>query len=171
MSGYKKYVTDENGFEGYYEITAEEILYGADTTQYGQVWVDTYYDHESDQTYTPLAAGNAVGFNYLGSEVNYIVSSWLSELHFGNTAHGAYHDEADYVLPRFTFGHYYGNGDDTSYLTARIADNFAYPEHRGHGGGQPARGRVIDGPRQFDGADRQHQQHGRGLGRPRRRDR
>ena len=39
----------------------------------GQVYVNTYYDGETGQTFTPVNDGLAVGANYLGSEADYIV--------------------------------------------------------------------------------------------------
>ena len=50
----------------------------------GQVMVAGYYDVESDQTLIPLSKGkSAVGKNYLGSEVDYIIKKNVEKNRFG----------------------------------------------------------------------------------------
>lgn len=101
--GYKEYITDENGFPGYYEITGVES--GKFKPKPGQVFVYSYYDNESSQTFIPVKSARALGASYLGSEAGYILKSNVPYLKFG----GGYW-EAD-VAAIYNFSFYFSNGD------------------------------------------------------------
>jgi len=94
---------NELGLNGYYQIVSQG--YTGDTAKYGQVYVDTYKDGESGKTFTPVHKGQAVGTNYLGSELDYILKNGVAVYQFGK---GYY--EAD-VGDKYAFRYYYGNGD------------------------------------------------------------
>jgi hypothetical protein len=107
---------DENGQNDYYQITG--VTYTGDTSKYGDVYVSSYYDAESDKTFTPVSNGTAVGTNYLASEHDYIIKSGVSEYYFG----GGYYD-ADLVSYAYAFLFTYGSGD---YYTGTV---YAEPEY------------------------------------------
>lgn len=78
----KEYRTDENGLQGYYEITGITEL-GASSKALGQVYVSSYYDAESRKAYQPLSKNKAAGIDYLGSEYDYIVKKNVPAYYFG----------------------------------------------------------------------------------------
>ena len=101
--GYRFSKKNETGATGYYEITGFD--YVGDFSQYGQVYVDKYYDAESNKTFTPKHQGQAVGNFHLGSEVDYVGVDGVQDYKFGQ---GYY--EAD-VYDKYKFRYTYGNGD------------------------------------------------------------
>jgi len=106
--GYTQAFTDENGQAGYYEITTVTDL-GADGSQAGQVFVSSYYDQESGNTYTPVSHGAAVGTDYLGSENDYIIMDMAVDFLFGGGYYEA--DVGSYSMYQFTFCYNDGSGD------------------------------------------------------------
>jgi hypothetical protein len=83
--GWKKQVANETGYVGYYEINS--LSYIEDVSNYGQLFVNKYYDKETRKKYSII---NFSGNNYLGSESGYIISANLGSHFF---AYGFY--EAD----------------------------------------------------------------------------
>lgn len=73
---------DQDGMQGYYEITGVKEL-GATSKALGQVYVSSYYDAESGKPYQPLSKNKAAGINYLGSEFDYIVKKNVPSYYFG----------------------------------------------------------------------------------------
>ena len=110
--------TDENGQTGYYTING---IHTADHSKDGQVYVDSYYDAESGNTYTPVDSGTVVGSNYLGSEHDYIIKSGVPEYLFGKS--GATFYEADLVSYAYSYKLTYGDGD---YYSGTV---YAAPEY------------------------------------------
>jgi len=78
---YLKNTMDENSQTATYDITSETP--GFEVSLAGQVFVDTYYDQESNFTYTPVHAGSVVGTDYLGSERDYILFDGMVLNRFG----------------------------------------------------------------------------------------
>ncbi|MFZ5447842.1 MAG: DNRLRE domain-containing protein [Thermodesulfobacteriota bacterium] len=109
--------TDEHGLTGQYQITGYTSL-GLDDSQRGNVYVDEYYDQETDTLYTPVNTGYAVGSSFLGTEYDYIISYGEPAFSFG----GGYY-EADLDLVAYAFQFTYGNGD---YYTGTV---YAAPEY------------------------------------------
>jgi len=80
--------TPATGNQGYYKITGAELL--GYTRYLGQVFVNNYYDAETNLPYTPASQGRrAVGKNYLTSEHDWIkgpgrvIKNALSPYYFG----------------------------------------------------------------------------------------
>ena len=69
--GYQQYLTDETGQSVLYKITAMGTGYSQPD---GDVYVSSYYDSETHNSYTPVHHGSAVGQSYLGSESDYILN-------------------------------------------------------------------------------------------------
>ncbi len=105
---YTQASTDENSQAGYYEITAATDL-GSDGSKAGQVYVTSYYDKESGNTYTPVSNGSAVGTSYFTSEHDYIILSGIPEFYFGGGYYEA--DVGSYSRFDFTFNYNNGSGD------------------------------------------------------------
>jgi probable HAF family extracellular repeat protein len=118
-TSYTKSITDENGKTGAYGIT--KVTTGYDYSLAGQVYVTSYYDQESDQTYIPVSRGSAAGSSYLGSEHAYIIQSGITDYLFGSSG-GAFY-EADLAAYAYSFKFTYGNGD---YYTGTV---YAAPEY------------------------------------------
>ncbi len=98
--GYRQEFTDENGQQGYYEIT-NQISLGANSGWDGTVYVTSYYDQETGRAFIPMGNDHPVGFSYLGSELDYINSN--AEGHrFGWSYWEA---EVDSVAYAFTFAY------------------------------------------------------------------
>ena len=76
--GYTKYTVDENGKEGYYTISTQSKV--TNSNNKGKVFVSSYYDKESDKSYTPLDGTNAAGTNYLGVNIDILLT-----INFQNT--------------------------------------------------------------------------------------
>jgi hypothetical protein len=112
--GYTQTNTDENLQSGYYNITAATDL-GSDSSQAGQVYVTSYYDQESNQTYTPVSNGTAVGTNYLGSEHDYIIQSGVPEYLFGSSDGTFYEADVSSSYSSYDFTYYYNNGSGDYY--------------------------------------------------------
>jgi hypothetical protein len=108
--GYTQSVTDENGQAGYYSITAATDL-GTDGSKADQVYVSSYYDAESGNTYTPVNSGSAVGTAYLGSEHDYIIQSGISDFYFG----GGYYEADTGAYSRYNFYYWYSDGSGDCY--------------------------------------------------------
>lgn len=91
LKGYTEILNDEHGEAGFYEITG---VSGStqDFSKAGQVFVDRYYDKETDEFYTPLKKGTGVGTDYLGSEHDYIVKQPTSEPEKSNYYFGVNQD-------------------------------------------------------------------------------
>jgi len=106
--------TDENGNLGYYEITGVSYV-AVPGYANGQVWVCSYYDHESGNTYTPVGGGAAVGAAYLGSEEDYIIMSDIPEFRFGNSG-GVFYEADVGGYSRYDFRYYFNNGSGDYYL-------------------------------------------------------
>jgi putative transposon-encoded protein len=80
--GYTEAKTDEHGRAGYYEITGVES--GKFKAKPGEVYLNGYYDVESNQTFTPMNKGKiTVGKTYLGSKVDYIIKKNVEQYRFG----------------------------------------------------------------------------------------
>ncbi len=105
--GYTQTFTDENGQTGYYTISSAATV--SDGSKVGQVYVTSYYDKESGNTYTPVSNGSAVGTNYLTSEHDYIILSAIQEFYFGGGYYEA--DVGSYSRFDFTFSYNNGSGD------------------------------------------------------------
>jgi hypothetical protein len=108
---YTQTTTDENNQTGNYVITG--VTPGFDASKAGQVYVPSYYDYESDQTYTPVSNGTAVGTGYLGSEVDYIIQKDIPEFKFGQGSDGIFYEADVGNISRydFTFSYSSGSGD------------------------------------------------------------
>ena len=116
--GFKKTFTDENGKIGTYEITSSSYL--GDTSNYGQVYVTSYYDGDASKlSFVPVNSTAVMGTEYLGSEVGYIKNAGVAAYQFGKSYY-----EAD-AGNTFTFKYTYGNED---YYTGKVyaAPNGAY---------------------------------------------
>ena len=100
--GYKQAFTDENGKAGSYYISA--VGYDGDASKYNKVFVNSYKDSESGNTYKPLGYGTAVGLKKLGSEVDFIVKN-EDAYKFGKA-----YFEADVACSRYNFKYTYNNG-------------------------------------------------------------
>ncbi len=118
-ASYTKTTTDEKGQTDTYTITG--VTTGYDASKAGQVYVASYYDQESGNTYTPVSSGTAVGTNYLGSEHDYIIKSGVPQYLFGSSGGTFY--EADLVTYAYTYKLTYGDGD---YYTGTV---YAAPEY------------------------------------------
>ncbi len=116
-TAYTQTVVDENSLTGAYAITKETT--GYDVGQAGRVYVNSYYDQESGNTYVPMSNGTMVGAGYLGSEHDYIIQAGVLEYLFGSS--GVFH-EADLTGYAYDFRFTYGNGD---YYTGKV---YAAPE-------------------------------------------
>jgi len=124
-------VADENNRTGTYRITAVSTIYNLPAGAAGRIYVDQYYDVESDRTVVPdydYANGGVKGTSGLGSEHGTILGdSNLGTFGFSATTAK---QEADIDLSnilqicRFTFR--YGNGD--SYTGAVYASTGTYQE-------------------------------------------
>ncbi len=101
--GWKSEFQNETGKFGNYEIISAS--YSGDASKYGQVYVDTYHDAESNKNFTPLHKSQAVGTALLGSEQDYICQDGVKDYQFGKG-----YTEAD-VGDRYLFRYTYGNGD------------------------------------------------------------
>ncbi len=77
------------------------MSYTGETTKYGQVYVNNYYNNENKKNYDPVHKGQAVGTAYIGSELDYILVDGVEDYKFGK---GKY--EAD-VGDKYTFRYYY----------------------------------------------------------------
>jgi hypothetical protein len=104
--GYTKSFTDENGERGHYYINGIESGTGTN----GQVYVNTYFDHEVGNTFTPVSSGTAVGTNYLGSEHDYIIQGSIPEFYFGGGYNEA--DLGNYSRYDYYFCYTDGSGDN-----------------------------------------------------------
>ncbi len=106
-----KTLTDEQGAQGTYKLTG--IEYVEDVSQAGQVLVTSYSDKESGKTFTPVSNGTAIGTEYLGSEVDYIIEKDIPEFEFGKDTDGIFYeaDVGDYSHYDFTFSYNNGSGD------------------------------------------------------------
>lgn len=103
--------TAEGGQTGEYGILQWKLqeyagLSKGDVGMAGQVLVETYYDSESDNIYTPVSNGTAIGTAYLESEHDYIIMTGVPEYYFG----GGYY-EADLVTYAYDFTLTYSGGD------------------------------------------------------------
>lgn len=123
---YTKSVLDENGKTGRYTITG--ITSGFDLSQNGKVYVSSYYDAETGNTYTPLNSGIACGTNYLGSEFNYIIENGNAVNLFGKYSDGKFYEADVAANIAYSFIFYYNNknGDYYSGVVYRAANNIYY---------------------------------------------
>ena len=86
----------------------------------GQVYLNSYYDFESNKTYTPTNNNLVSGTKYLGSEIGYIIDNTTSKHQFGK---GYY--EADLISNFYDFNYKYSDGD--SYTGKVYAmENYGY---------------------------------------------
>ena len=122
-TGYTQTTTDEKGQTDTYTITG--VTTGQDASKAGQVYVTSYYDAGSGNTYTPVDSGTAVGTSYLGSEHDYIIQSGVPEYLFGSSGGTFYEADlvADPVAYAYAFKFTYGDGD---YYTGTV---YAAPEY------------------------------------------
>ena len=119
LSGINDSLQGRDGGDGYYQITG--VSYEGDSSKYGQVYVNLYFDKETNNKYKPLGYGKAVGTGYLGSESDYIVK--VDNL----TKFGQGYLEADVACDKYNFVYYYGNGDSYSgYVYADPAYGYYY---------------------------------------------
>ena len=79
--GYTQNATDENGLPGTYSITG--VTEGFDVSLTGQVYITSYVDNESGNTYTPEFNAAALGLSYLGSEHGFIIQIEVPAYEFG----------------------------------------------------------------------------------------
>jgi len=118
--------TDENGDPGNYLITAKSQD-TVDISLHGQVFVDSYTDQESGNTY--LAADGEIfggtGTENLGSESGHIIMAGIPEYYFGAETPGGSIFEADLAFYAYDFTCTYGNGDYYS-GTVYAAPEFGY---------------------------------------------
>ena len=111
--------TDENDQPGYYEITKITDI-GDDDSKRGQVFVDLYYDHESQKSFRPVGSPNTpLATNFLGNELGYILKDGYTHYLFGQ---GYYEADLQYSLYEFT--HYYNQGSGDSYTGKVIAPTY-----------------------------------------------
>ena len=133
----EKWIIDENNNPGYYKINY--VASGYDDNLNGQVFISTYFDKESNKTFTPLNYQNVAGYSYLGSESGYIISNQDSRYRFGCYNYYGQVYEADLAnLWRNNFTFLYANGDyyegyvyadsDYGYRTGQIV-KYALDEH------------------------------------------
>ena len=103
--------TDELGRLGKYTITNVTDR-GDDKSDDGKVFVTSYYDIETGKTYTPVGSTTALGLDYLGWEVGYIITRGVDDYRFGKgyfEANGPV--SKDYRRYDFTFSYNNGSGD------------------------------------------------------------
>jgi hypothetical protein len=118
---YQNYIlpvtADENGRPGRYLITgvrtADASGASFDRSLDGQVYVNSYYDQETHQAFTPVSSGAATGANYLGSEHDYIVKPGVAQYLFGESSGTFY--EADLIAAMYTYEFIYNNGKGDYY--------------------------------------------------------
>ena len=96
--------SDESGQPCTYEITGIGPQIDYLDSRVGQVYVDSYYDAETNKFFDPVHKGTFVGDAYLGSELDYIVKNGVSCYKFGQDY------EAD-AGDKYAFKYSYGNGD------------------------------------------------------------
>ena len=115
---------NETGNLGCYEITGTSSSYWIVS---GNVYVNSYTDGDmSNGSYTPLNNGYALGNNYLGSELGYIIKTNVEAYKFGQ---GTYEADAGNTF-NFTFT--YANNDSYSGYV------YASPTHGYYPGWQSA---------------------------------
>ncbi len=126
---YKKNITDENGKIGSYTITG--ITSGFDLSQNGKVFVSSYYDAETGNTYTPVNSSVACGTNYLGSEINYIIQNNNDIYRFGKYTDGKFYEADIAANIAYNFIFYYNdkNGDYYQGIVYRSANNIYYKNY------------------------------------------
>ncbi len=129
-NGYTKAVTDENGSQGTYKVGSYTFLDDPSITNasMGRVFVDDYYDIEAKAKFLPVSMDDAVGYDYLGSEFDYIIQAGHPEFYFG----GGF-DEAD-VSCAYSFKFAYGNGDyytGTVYAPAGYTNSASIKDENG----------------------------------------
>jgi len=108
--GYTEEITDENGQQGSYAITGTTT--GKSGSKVGEVFIEVYYDSETDRTYGPVGFDDPVGTNYLASEGDYIIQSDIPDFYFGDGYYEA--DVGSYS--RYDFRFYYNNGSGDYYV-------------------------------------------------------
>jgi hypothetical protein len=108
-TSYTQSLTDENNQTGTYTITG--VTTGQDVSKAGQVYVTSYYDSESGNTYTPVSNGSAVGSSYLGSEHDYIIQTGIADFYFG----GGYYEADTGAYSRYNFYYWYSDGSGDCY--------------------------------------------------------
>ena len=118
--GYTREVIDENGQTGTYEIMAVDASISYRDVP-GEVYVDTYFDCESGNTYVPVNNSDALGVNYLDTEHGYIIQDGIAAYEFGYDDETIY--EADLTAYAYDFSFTYGNRDS---YTGTV---YAAPEH------------------------------------------
>lgn len=108
--GYGKSFTELNPWydTGYYTITAAKP--GYDAGRNGQVFVDSYFDSQSNKSYAPVNKGTAVGTHFLASESDAIVKAGVTDFQFGRDAGTDFIRSAD-VSSQFLFKYFYGTPD------------------------------------------------------------
>jgi hypothetical protein len=108
---------DENDLPGYYTLSSMTLL--PDNTRDGQVFVDRYYNAENATEYIPLHAGSPVGWEGLGSEIDYILWDGITTYRFGlnDAAPNPWtaRFEAD-VFYRYSYRRNYNNGLGDFYM-------------------------------------------------------
>ena len=102
------------GLPGVYTITSKEYMDLEEGQILGQVYVSSYYDHESDRSITPLTYNQEpqqpAGAEYLGSENDSIIQTGIDPFRFGNYGESGFL-EAD-VLTSYDFTFTYDSGDN-----------------------------------------------------------
>jgi len=108
VANYTKQVQDESKNLGVYKITSVSI--STDETKNNYIYVDKYYDKESNNIFAPVSVGKAVSTSGLGTEKDYIIATGKSEFYFGYSSIYKWIAEAD-VSSIYSFSYTFGNGD------------------------------------------------------------
>ncbi len=108
-------VNDEHCQAGKYTIT--NLVYDSTVNpdKVGQVFVSSYFDAESNRTFTPLNNSNPLGYSYLGSECGYIIKDGVEDFKFGKG-----YWESD-LAARYTYKFIYNDGKGDYYTGAVYA--------------------------------------------------
>ncbi|MGQ9921040.1 MAG: hypothetical protein ACUVRZ_06880, partial [Desulfobacca sp.] len=123
-------VKDDDRKFGNYTITAVSYL-DPNNLNYsyvnnGKVYVQKYYDKETNSTSLPVNYTSPLGTNYIGSEWGWIRKANVEQYRFGN-----YYGmrEADYTM-RYDFKFQYGDGDYYTGWFYAVADPNSYVLNR-----------------------------------------
>lgn len=104
--GYNQTYLDESKNYGTYKITSVSL--STDESKNKFIYVDKYYDKESNAYFTPVSVGKAISTSGLGTEKDYIIAAGKSCFAFG--LNYGYIYEAD-VSSIYSFSYTFGNGD------------------------------------------------------------
>ncbi len=129
--GYKSVAKDDDSKFGAYNVTAVSYL-DASSLNYsyvhnGKVFVQTYYDKETNSSTAPVNYTSPLGTNYLGSEWGYIRKADVDQYRFG-MYYGLVR-EADYTM-RYSYTFNYADGDYYKGYVYAVADPSFYVLNR-----------------------------------------